>query len=405
MTLRKRHLAAVDEAARTGIDRLAALAGDLANCPEPGFAEYGAAARLTGALSAAGFTVEQPIAGLDTAFRASLGQGRPALAIFLEYDAHPEAGHLAGKHLAAAASVSALAALAAVGDIPGRLLAIGAPASEPDQRGAGGKALLLERGLLDEVDAAFLLVATNSRRPRLTSAPAGQLIELRFTGKASHAASAPERGINALEAALGTFLLINAARQHLPPGARIDGVVPNGGAAPNIVPEKAAARFWVRAPEPFSLRRAARRLVRAAEASAAAAGATVEREAYSRLFLNFIDCPPLGEPMADAWRRVYDGDPSGPWELSAPTDFGNVSQVIPALLVPLFVSEAPPKTPEFAAATMTKEAVAAAAAAARALALGLAALFAAPDRIAAGAADLAARQERLRAVATAAAEF
>jgi metal-dependent amidase/aminoacylase/carboxypeptidase family protein len=250
-----------------------------------------------------------------------------------------------------------------------------------------------------------LLVASDARRPRLTSAPAGRLVELRFTGKASHAASAPERGVNALEAALGTFALVNGLRQHLPIGSRLDGVVPNGGAAPNIVPDSATARFWVRAPGPVSLRRVTRRLLRAAEASAAAAGATVEHDDYSRTFLNLVDCPPLGEPIADIWRRLSSELPAGPWSLPYPTDFGNVSHVVPSLLVPFPAASAPPKTAEFAQATRTDAALDAAATAARMLALGITALLAAPDRIAAGAADLAARQERMRAFATAAAEF
>jgi metal-dependent amidase/aminoacylase/carboxypeptidase family protein len=397
--------AGLDSAVRAGHTQLAELARALADEWEPGFAEYAAAARLAGALDAAGYVVVRPLGGLDTAFRATLGHGRPALAVFLEYDAHPEAGQLAGKHLAAAATVSALAALAAWGSLPGRLVAIGAPASEPDALGAGGKAILLESGALDEVDAALLLVATNSHRPRLTGAPTGRLIELRFTGKASHAASAPERGVNALDGALGTFVLVNALRQHLPIGTRIDGVVPNGGAAPNIVPESAAARFWVRTPGPVSMRRVTRRLIRSAEASAAAAGATVEHEERSRTFLHLVDCPPLGEPVAEAWRRVYRDEPAGPLMLPYPTDFGNISQVIPSLLMPFKVADAPPKTPEFIKATMAEEALVAATTAARALALAIATLLAKPAAIAAGAADLAARQDRLRAFAAASGEF
>ncbi|GIW06067.1 MAG: hypothetical protein KatS3mg060_0872 [Dehalococcoidia bacterium] len=264
---------------------------------------------------------------------------------------------------------------------------------------------MLESGALDGIDAALLLVAANAHRPRLTGAPAGRLLELRFTGRASHAASAPERGVNALEGALGTFVLVNALRQHLPIGSRIDGVVSNGGAAPNIVPENAAARFWVRTPGPVSLRRVTRRLLRSAESSAAAAGATVEHEERCRAFLNLIDCPPLGEPMAEAWHRVYHDEPNGPWALPYPTDFGNVSHVIPSLLMPFWVADAPPKTPEFAAATMTDAAVEAAARAALAYALGIATLLATPAAIAAGAADLAARQERLRSFAASAGEF
>ncbi|MFN8535160.1 MAG: peptidase dimerization domain-containing protein [Dehalococcoidia bacterium] len=392
-----------DEVASSGA-LLTEIARSLFEQPEPGFGEFNATARLTGALSAAGYAIEAPLADLPTAFRASLGHGDPAIGIFLHYDAHPVNGHLAGNHLAAAASIVALRALAAIADgLPGRIVAVGSPASEPDALGAGGKEILLEAGALDDLQSALCLVASNVHRPRLTSSPAGRLIELRFTGKASHASSAPERGINALEAALGTFSLVNALRQHLPIGSRIDGVIPNGGAAPNIVPERAVARFWLRAPGPVSLRRVGRRLLRSAEASAAAAGATVESDDRSRTYLNLIDCPPIGDAVAGEWDRLAVGGATGAWALPYPTDFGNVSQVIPSALLPFWVSDAPPKSAKFAtdAAVATGPALTGA----RLLATSVATLLLEPEHIATGAADLAARQDRMRAFAAAAGEF
>ncbi|GIW09234.1 MAG: amidohydrolase [Dehalococcoidia bacterium] len=379
---------------------LAELAATLAEHPEPPFAEQAASRRLQAVLAASGFTLEAPLAGLETAFRAELGRGVPALAVFLEYDAHPDGGHLAARPLTAAASVVALTALATVLSVlPGRLVVVGAPAAEPAAPNAGGKVLLLERGALDGIDAALILLATNARRPRLTSAPAGRLLELRFSGKASHAASAPERGVNALEAALGTFALLNSLRQHLPPGCRADGVIVHGGAAPNIVPERAVARFWLRAPGPATLRRLARRLLRAADGAAMAAGATVEHEDYCRPYPNVLDCPPLGQVAAEQWHAVWEVEPEGPSALPTPTDFGAVSQVVPSLALTLTVAGATLCTPEFAAAARRPEAQANALRAARVLARTAATLLLTPERIAAGARDLAARQERLRAFA------
>jgi len=69
----------------------------------------------------------------------------------------------------------------------------------------------------------------------------------RYHGKASHASSAPEKGISALDALLQLFFGINQLRQFAPPGYRIHGIITQGGVAPNIVPEHAEAEFIIRA--------------------------------------------------------------------------------------------------------------------------------------------------------------
>ena len=68
-------------------------------------------------------------------------------------------------------------------------------------------------------------------------------IDIEFWGKASHAAAAPEQGINALDALIQTYNSINALRQHLSDDVRIHGIIVNGGQAPNTVPDYAAANF------------------------------------------------------------------------------------------------------------------------------------------------------------------
>ena len=72
-------------------------------------------------------------------------------------------------------------------------------------------------------------------------------LELVYHGRAAHAAAYPERGINALDGVIALFVAIGLLRQQLPPGVRVHGIVSDGGKAPNIIPERAAARVWVRA--------------------------------------------------------------------------------------------------------------------------------------------------------------
>jgi metal-dependent amidase/aminoacylase/carboxypeptidase family protein len=64
--------------------------------PELAFEEKKSSAWLTGYLKDNGFHIEQGIASLATAFRATYGQGRPRIALLAEYDALPKIGHGCG---------------------------------------------------------------------------------------------------------------------------------------------------------------------------------------------------------------------------------------------------------------------------------------------------------------------
>jgi amidohydrolase len=123
--------------------------------PELSFYEKKASQWLTEPLIAAGFEVEQGMAGLETAFRATW-QGRPGgptIALLAEYDALPEIGHASGHNLIGTSAVGAALALQkAVPDLPGRIVVLGTPAEED----GGGKIIMYEQGVFDEVDAAML---------------------------------------------------------------------------------------------------------------------------------------------------------------------------------------------------------------------------------------------------------
>ena len=90
-------------------------------------------------LAGVGYKIETGIAGLDTAFRATLGTDtKPRIAILAEYDALVGLGHACGHNLIAAAAVGAGLALAAIKPgLPGQIQVIGTPAEE----GGGGKDL------------------------------------------------------------------------------------------------------------------------------------------------------------------------------------------------------------------------------------------------------------------------
>ena len=122
--------------------------------PELGFQEVKAAAWLTGYLEDNGFSVERGICELPTAFRASYGQGKPSVALLAEYDALPTLGHACGHNLICAIAVGAgVASKAAVDQFGGSVIVIGTPAEEL----YGGKAIMAERGVFDNLDMAMLV--------------------------------------------------------------------------------------------------------------------------------------------------------------------------------------------------------------------------------------------------------
>src|SRR5581483_10230004 len=243
-------MSAVKDAIGTAVDRLAdeleALSRRIHDHPELGYQEVQAAAWLTEFLGAQGFRVERGLAGVETAFRATLEAGDgPTIAIMCEYDALPGIGHACGHNVIATAGAGAGAALAALRDgLPkGRVHVVGTPAEE----GGGGKVKLIEGGVFDGVDAAMMIHPWDKwigHQDLLGIVRVG----FEFTGKSAHASADPWEGLNALDAVIQTFNNVSMLRQQVRPDCRIHGIVTNGGSAPNIIPEFASALFYVRAP-------------------------------------------------------------------------------------------------------------------------------------------------------------
>ena len=137
-------------------DELEQLSRKIHDHPELGYQEVKASTWLAEFLGARGFKVERGIAGVDTAFRATLDTGDgPTVAIMCEYDALPGIGHACGHNVIAAAGAGAGVGLAAVREkLPkGRIHVIGTPAEE----GGGGKVKLIRGGVFQGVDAAMMV--------------------------------------------------------------------------------------------------------------------------------------------------------------------------------------------------------------------------------------------------------
>lgn len=315
------------------VDRLAddleALSRKIHDHPELAYQEVQAAAWLADYLIGQGFAVERGVAGVDTAFRATMDTGSgPTIAILCEYDALPAIGHACGHNIIATAGAGAGAALAAVRDtLPaGRIQVIGTPAEE----GGGGKIKLIQGGIFEGVDVAMMIHGFD--RWILHQDLLGIVrVGFEFTGKAAHASADPWEGVNALDAVIQTFNNVSMLRQQVRPDARIHGIVTQGGAAPNIIPEIAACTFYVRAPRLDDMWDLHRRVIACAEGAARATGCT----------LRVIDLEAPYEPLKrnDTLLGLFRANMAGIGAVESPpladrmgsSDIGNVSQVIPAI--------------------------------------------------------------------------
>jgi amidohydrolase len=317
--------AAVDELR----DQLLATSHDIHAHPELAFKEHRASARLADELERGGLRVERGVGGLETAFRAELdgGEPGPTLAILAEYDALPAIGHACGHNIIASSALGAALALARTGQrFPGRVVVIGTPAEE----GGGGKILLAEAGVFDDVDAAFMLHPSRSNMVRRGSL-ANSRVDITFHGKASHAAGAPDLGINALEAVIQTFVGVNARRLHMRGDARVHGIITHGGDAVNIIPARASAKFSLRARDRAYQRELVGMLRQAAEAGALATGARLgwsETRGYDNMVANPTIAELFAANMEAAGREVAEPAPN---ERMGSTDMGDISQIMPAV--------------------------------------------------------------------------
>ncbi|MBI5903689.1 MAG: M20 family metallopeptidase [Deltaproteobacteria bacterium] len=335
--------------------RLTRLSDDFYRNPEVGLKEVRTSASMQEFLNSAGFSVEAGVAGMDTAFSAVLGSGRPVVALLAEMDALPGIGHGCGHNIAGVASIGAGAALSVVLKrhlLPGKgtLLVLGTPAEELGR----GKIEMIKAGVFDGVDAA-MMVHGSSRRTVVKHFLG--LIRLNFTfrGRSSHASAYPEEGINALDAVIQTFNAISALRQQLRSDVRVHGIITEGGKAPNIIPELARASFYVRANDLKELESVKKRVSNCAEGAAIATGCTVEVEEEGD----------LNAPMKinEAFAAVYRGslvalslkeDPQPPEKNVGSSDIGNVSQIVPTIHPHVPIREGINiHTTEFANATIT----------------------------------------------------
>jgi len=294
--------------------------------PELKFEETRSAEWTAGVLADAGLTVDAGICGLPTAFSCTVGHGSLHLAICAEYDALPQIGHACGHNIIAATAVGAGLALAPlVDELDLCVSIIGTPAEE----GGGGKVFMLERGAFDGVHAAMMVhpAPFEDLTPRVSAVAH---FAVSYEGRASHAAAAPELGINAADAFTVAQVAIGLLRQHLRRGDQVHGIITHGGDVANVVPAHADGLWMVRAPTIADLALTRPRVEHCFEAGAIATGANLSIADISPVYSHMEHDDELVElyrANAAAIGRNTDDER----KMTFSTDMGNVSLEIPSI--------------------------------------------------------------------------
>ncbi|MDP3386181.1 MAG: M20 family metallopeptidase [Eubacteriales bacterium] len=328
------------------------------NNPELGYDEYKSSKAHVELLRKHRFEVEEGYLGMDTAFKAVYkGQKTgPTVGYLAEYDALPGIGHGCGHNILGAVSTGAGIVLSKlVDEIGGNIVVFGTPAEET----SGAKVRMTDMGAFDKLDVA-MSAHPDSDFSKSGSSLALEAIQFTFRGKTAHAAAAPEKGINALDACLATFHSINALRQHTLPEARIHGIIRAGGEAANIVPELAIAEFYVRTTNKHYLIELSEKVKNCARAGALAAGAQLEITNYEESFDNLVTNKTLQDTFVKNLGSFGITNVKPAEDMMGSTDVGNVSQVCPTIHPKFGICEEgiviPVHTREFAEATLTETA-------------------------------------------------
>lgn len=322
----------------------------IAQHPEVGFEEFKAVDTLTKIARAHGFTIQTGTPGLKTAFvgdwDAPAGTDGPTLGVILEYDAlRGTQGAFHGDQHNAQGPVG-LAAAFAIADymkekgLHGRVRIFGTPAEEI---GPPSKTAMLDAGAFQGTDIIVRSHSTNQTGYDRAGFGVCCLnineVKYTFAGRPAHQLDA-WNGRNALEAAVHFYTMVDGLRSSWRHETSIQGIIPEGGAAPNVVPDRAVVDYYIRFPDEVYLDHIDSMMAAAARGAALATGTTVQITNYGR----YRDGVTLGtlEELKHAF-EVTLGAPHIVAEPGRPSGYeetGVVSRVVPGVGVTVYSSSA-----------------------------------------------------------------
>ena len=273
---------------------LCAVSDDIWEHPETGMLEFRSAEILASALETEGFTVERGIAGIETAFSAQYGSGRPVIGLLGEYDALAGmsqtagalekcaavpggAGHACGHNLIGAGTMAAAVGIKAYleqNHIPGTVVYYGCPGEES----SSCKSFMARDGVFRDVDIAFAFHPNSLTYVNAGGTLANCRIYYKFEGRAAHAAVCPERGRSGLDAVELLNIGVQFLREHVEPSVRMHyAIVDAGGISPNVVQDHAEVLYVLRAAKNQVLQETIERVDAIAQGAALMTGTTLKR--------------------------------------------------------------------------------------------------------------------------------
>jgi aminobenzoyl-glutamate utilization protein B len=311
---------AIDAEVERALPTMEQLAGELWQLAELSLQEVKSARRVADLLRAEGFTItRQGAGGLPTAFLAQWGSGSPVLGVLVEYDALPglgnealprrearkdgtESGHGCGHNLLGSAAIGASIALKnlmSAAALPGTLRVYGCAAEETE----GAKVYMAREGLFDDLDATLHWHPSSDATVSNYRTAAINSMRIEFFGKSSHAGGVPWLGRSALHAAELCTHGINLMREHIEPTARIHYIYEKAGDAPNVVPDYARIKLYVRDIDRAHVEASSAWIKQIAEGAALATQTRVEALVYYGLY-DMLPNQPLAERMQVHLERI-----------------------------------------------------------------------------------------------------
>ncbi len=360
-------------------DKISNLSHQIHDHPEVSLHEINACKWLSDFLEEDGFHVERGVAGLSTSFVAKKGTGDLHVAFCVEYDALPEIGHACGHNINATACIGAGIALSAVAsETDLTVYVIGTPGEEA----GGGKIILLEKGIFDNIHAAMMVHAAPIDVLNL-HVSALQEFETHYYRQEGNLSSNPEDALILAATAIGLL------RRYLLATDRITGVIMPGANDPETISQHGFAKYIIRSSSTDRLLELTKAALNCFEGVARATGTKLEIIYTEKTYLNLKqdqEILSLYKTNAEALGRTFaeTANKSNRWELKlikfflrqinvslsdavkailvskpSSTDMGNISLKIPSIHPAIGINSSllyPIHHPKFAEATITSDA-------------------------------------------------
>lgn len=304
------------------MDKFKQLSDKLWEYAETGMREYKSARAYAEFLKNEGFTVNEKICGMDTAFEGVFGSGSPVICFLAEYDAlsglnqranifnqekdsESDTGQGCGHHLLGVGSLYGACLYKEYlekNGLSGTVKFVGCPGEEA----GSGKTYLARDGYFDDCDIALTWHPGIFNQVVTGSSQSCTAIYFKFKGIASHAASAPHLGRSALDAAELMNVGVNYLREHMEDSDRVHyAYIDAGGKAPNVVQNLTILKYFVRSKNNHDCASLTERVINCAKGAALMTGTEVE-VIFDEGLSNTISNQTLENVLFETMKEDYD---------------------------------------------------------------------------------------------------